>query len=284
MVRYFFLSFNVLNGLLAAAVAAVVYFAVLPVWSPVIRISLPPAKVTAASTGEETAQPRQFPVADYAVISDRNLFHPERKIPPEKQLEKIIPKPEVFLYGTLITGEGSYAFIEDKRAPYSTEGRGQRQLVLKRGASLSGYTLDKIEANLIVLVKGEEKVVVMLDDRGKKRVDESPAAPAAGRPAAVGTAPSPSAAPSSPQAMPFTAPAAAPGPRIPNPALRPHSPVGASAPPATPSSAQEAPVAPAARPGIGASGSWPPTKSSIEQTQQKIQEGRQMRSGQPPNR
>ena len=41
MVRYFFLSMNVLNGLLALAVAAVVYFAVIPLLNPVARISLP---------------------------------------------------------------------------------------------------------------------------------------------------------------------------------------------------------------------------------------------------
>lgn len=282
MIRYFFLSLNVLNGLLAAAVAAVVYFAVLPVWSPVTRISLPPVKTTAESSGEATVPPQHSPVADYAVISDRNLFHPERKIPPEKQPEKATPKPEVFLYGTLITGEASYAFIEDKKAPHSTEGRGKRQLVLKKGASLGGYRLDTIEANRIVLVKGEEKVVVMLDDRGKKRSDESPAASAAARPFPGGTAPPP-VKPASPQAMPSSAPpvvssgppVASPGPRAPGPVQRPPSQPGVSS--STPAMPPSAPEASPARPGIGASGTWPPTKSSIEQTRQKIQEGRQMR-------
>ena len=38
MVRYFFLSLNVLNGLLGLAVAAVLNFAVIPLLDPVSRI------------------------------------------------------------------------------------------------------------------------------------------------------------------------------------------------------------------------------------------------------
>jgi hypothetical protein len=200
MMRYFFLSMNILNGLLAIAVAAVAYYAVIPSLNPVARISLSPMKGTVASSGGMAAPSQNLPAADYAVISDQNLFHPERKIPPEKQPEKVIPRPEVFLHGTLITDDTSYAFIEDKKAPYSTPGRGKRQTILKKGDHLSGYVLSEIETNRIVLVKGEEKVVVMLDDRGKRRADESPAAPATARTAAGGIIPFPSAATSSPQA------------------------------------------------------------------------------------
>ena len=212
------------------------------------------------------------------MISDKNLFHPERKIPLEKQPEKAIPKPDVFLYGTLITDDASYAFIEDKKAPYSTPGRGKRQITLKKGDSLSGYIVSEIEANRIVLVKGEEKVVVMLDDREKKRTGDAPAVPATTRTATGGiTSSSPAplsspqaipsplpAVPSAPQAMPPSAPAAAsPGPGIagsptrPSPQLMPPS-----APDALPS-----------KPGIGASGIWPPTRSSVEQTQAKDTRG-----------
>jgi hypothetical protein len=202
MARYLFLSVNLLNSLLALAVAAVMYFAVIPLLNPVARTSLPTVKGTGAPSGEQTAPSLQVPVADYAVISDRNLFHPERKIPPEKKPENTVPKPEVLLYGTLITDDASYAFIEDMKAPYSTPGRGKRQITLKKGDHLSGYTVGEIEANRIVLVKGEEKVTVMLDDGDKKRTSESPATPAAARAATGGTGPSPPMVSSSPQALP----------------------------------------------------------------------------------
>jgi hypothetical protein len=283
MVRYFFLSLNVLNGLLAAAVAAVAYYAIIPSLNPVARISLSPAQGTTASSGKMAAPAQNLPAADYAVISNQNLFHPERKILPEKQPEKALPKPDVFLYGTLIADDASIALIEDKKTPYSTPGRGKRQTILKKGDHLSGYILSEIEANRIVLVKGEEKVVVMLDDREKRRTGETQAVaamPTTARTAAGGIAPSPPGAPPSvPQAMPSPIPAmVSPGPGIPGPPPRPSPPPSiSSSPQMMPPSAQDAPPS---KPGIGASGAWPPTKSSIEPTQQKIQQGRQIRAEQ----
>jgi hypothetical protein len=203
MVRYFFLSLNVLNSLLVLAVAAVAYFAVIPLWNPVARISLPAVTGAVTSPGEQTT-PQRVPVMDYALISDKNLFHPERKLPSEKQSEQteIVAKPEVVLYGTLIADDATYAFIEDKKVPYSTPGRGKRQIALKKGDHLSGYILSEIEANRIVLTKGEEKIVVMLDDGEKKRTSGVPAAPAATKTATGGIGPSPAVAPSSPQVIP----------------------------------------------------------------------------------
>lgn len=278
MVRYFFLSLNVLNGLLAAVVAAVVFFAVIPFLNPA-AISLPPAKGTVAGSGEQAAPSQGSFPADYAVISEQNLFHPERKIPPEKkqEKEKIIPKPELFLYGTLILDDTSFAFVEDKKAPYSTEGRGKRQRTLKKGESLGGYILSEVEANRIVLVKGEDKLVVMLDDKAKRRGEASSSQMGAGKAAGGMTLvppSSPQAAPTSVRAVTSPAPGPAPGigdPGILDPRLTRH-------PQTMPAPAQTGPSSPVS--GIGSSGTWPPTKSSIEQTRQKIEEGRQMRAGQ----
>jgi len=52
--RYFFLSMNVLNGRLAAAVAAVVFFAVIPFLNPAVT-SLPPVKEAVALPEEKAA-------------------------------------------------------------------------------------------------------------------------------------------------------------------------------------------------------------------------------------
>jgi hypothetical protein len=202
--RYFFLSLNILNGLLAAAVAAVMVFVVIPLLNPGM-ISLPRAKAAAALSKETAAPPQSSLPTDYAVISDQNLFHPERRMPPEKQPEKVIPKPDLFLYGTLITNDTSFAFVEDKKTPYSTAGRGKRQLTLKKGDGLSGYILSEIEANRIVLVKGDDKLVVTLDDKWKKRTGETSASPATAQMAPGGTNPFQPAASSFPQAVPSSA-------------------------------------------------------------------------------
>jgi len=112
-------------------------------------------------------------VLDYALISDQNIFHPERKIPPEKKEEKAIPKPDVILYGTVTADQMSVAFVEDKKAPRTTQGRGKRQIALHKGEQLSGYTLKEITANSIVLIKGEEKMVVLLEEGDKRKTVET---------------------------------------------------------------------------------------------------------------
>jgi len=198
--KYLCQSMNVLNGLLAAAVVTVASFTVLPFLNLDTQMSLPAAKETAERSGEKSVLPQNYSPADYSVISEQNLFHPERKIPPEYKNEKAIPIPEVVLYGTLIMDDISIAFIEDKKTPYSTPGRGKRQIALKKGDNLNGYILREIEANRIVMVKGEDTIVVMLNDGGKRKAGAAPA------PQATITLPSgvslPAIIPSSPPAAP----------------------------------------------------------------------------------
>jgi len=67
----------------------------------------------------------------------------------------------------------SYAFIEDKKAPVTTSGRGKRQSVVKVGDTLSGFIVKEIYADKIVLYRGEEKLVVPLSDRDKQRSADS---------------------------------------------------------------------------------------------------------------
>lgn len=159
---------NVLNGLLIIAAAAMSFGIAIPILHPDTGISLPAVKETIAEASKISTLPQNASLSDYAIIGDQNLFHPDRIIPPEKKEEKAIPKPEVILYGTLITGQMSIAFVEDKKAPRTTPGRGKRQTALHKGDQLSGYVLREIESNRIVFVKGEEKLVVLLEE-GEKR-------------------------------------------------------------------------------------------------------------------
>jgi hypothetical protein len=204
-VTYFLRNINVLNGLLLLAVSAAVYYSVIPFLNVQIKIGLPaiPGKeISIAQAPNPLLNPSP---ADYFMVSEQNLFHPERRIPPEKKEEVKVPKPDLVLYGTLITSELSVAFIEDKNAPYHTPGRGKRQTQLKKGASLNGYILQEVKPDRIVLVKENDKIVFMLDDTQKQRTGETPM-----------TSMSPDtgmsfSAPSTPQTViPSTAPAAVP--------------------------------------------------------------------------
>ena len=205
--RYIFQSINVINSLLILVIAAVSYFTIIPFLNLDIQMSLPQAKETSSASGEKPAAPQSSSPADYAVISDQNLFHPERKIPPERKEEKSIPRPEVVLYGTMITDDMSIAYVEDKKAPYSTPGRGKRQIALKKGDHLGGYVLTQVEENRIVLVKGDDKIVVMLNDGEKRKGGETQASTGTSRSTPVAPLPSAFPSPAYPTAVPPSAPA-----------------------------------------------------------------------------
>jgi len=213
---YFLRSINVLNLLLLSIAAVIAYFTFLPFFYLDARTSLPEVKEAPAVAVEEPAPSQGPSAADYAVISNQNLFHPERKIPPEIKPEAVIPKPEVVLYGTLITDDTSIAYVEDKTAPYSTPGRGKRQIALKKGGSLSGYILKEVQPNRIVLAKGDDVIVVYLEAGEKRQSGSGPgAAPTS---PAGGTTAFPPARPSTPQ------PAIAPKPVATPPNVAPGTP------------------------------------------------------------
>ncbi len=222
--RYLYRNINLLNIILLLLIIAVIIFAILPLFRMKVKYMLPLAKaktVEQQAVAKETAPPTS--PADYMVISENNLFHPERKIPPEKKDEKALPKPELVLYGTVIGDGMSVAYIEDKKSPKSTPGRGKRQSVVKKGDVLGGFVLKDIETDRIVLSRGEEVMVVRLTEAGKQRepVAGHGKLPGAGptpmtpSPAGVFGAAAPRVAPS-PVALPSASP---PGPTVaPSPA------------------------------------------------------------------
>jgi len=165
-VKHFLRNFNLLNVLLIAAILVFANYSILPLLDMNVRFSLPagtkkhPAHEN-EKANEETSAPS---LTDYTMIADENLFHPERKIPPETKEEQNVPKPEFVLYGTLITDDLSIAYLEDLKAPVTTPGRGKRQTALRIGDTIGGYTLKEIEPDRVTMVRKEESVVIPLDD------------------------------------------------------------------------------------------------------------------------
>jgi hypothetical protein len=170
-------NINILNGLLSAAVLVLACLTVIPFLNPDIHIRVPQVTKTIIPIGTQTIVPASTSPVDYALISEQNLFHPERKIPPEKAEEKAIPRPEIVLYGTLLTSDVSIAYIEDKKAPKTTPGRGKRQIAVQKGHNINGYILQQIEPDRIVFVKGDDRILVRLEDGEKRRDTEMTKAP-----------------------------------------------------------------------------------------------------------
>ncbi|MBA4395735.1 MAG: hypothetical protein C0407_19450, partial [Desulfobacca sp.] len=135
--------------------------------------ALPPLKKKPVEKNQNESPKVQTPSPmDYVVIADQNIFHPERRIPPDKKEEAALPKPEFFLYGTLITPEMKIAYVEDKKAPVSTPGRGKRQTALKKGESLSGFTLKEVLTDKVVMTRGEETLTILLEDPNSLKTRE----------------------------------------------------------------------------------------------------------------
>ncbi|MBF0606755.1 MAG: hypothetical protein HQL61_04265 [Magnetococcales bacterium] len=117
----------------------------------------------------------------YMLITDKNLFHQDRKLvlpvktPPETQA----PPPEFTVYGILMYPNATTVYVEDKKNPYSTQGRGTRQRRLHQGDTISGYTLQTITPEYVEFVSGEKTLRYMVVDHSKKkpRTGISPASP-----------------------------------------------------------------------------------------------------------
>lgn len=172
--RYLIHNATVTNIVLLAMVIAIVAMTAIPLIIMRQAYSLPGIK--ARPPGEEVQRvdvPPKLP-SDYAVIGETNLFHPDRVIPVDRKAD--VPRPEVVLYGTMIDTT-RLAFIEDRKNPVTTPGRGRRQRVVKVGEEVSGYTVAEIGTDRIVLVRGDDRMTVGLSPPDKRKASDTPPTP-----------------------------------------------------------------------------------------------------------
>lgn len=165
--RYLLRSINVLNLLiLTAAIGFFIYF-LNPLLGTPMPVKIPPSKEISPGLPVMTGETRKPPIADYALIGEQNLFHPDRIIPEGKEGKKppaSAPRTELVLHGTMITSELKIAYIEDKKAAPKTPGRGAPYIIAKEGDNVSGYTIKQITENMIMLANGEEQMTLYLDE------------------------------------------------------------------------------------------------------------------------
>ena len=162
-------NINLLNILLFVIMLVFALRVYMPALYQDIRYSLPPVKKSIEVEQDALLQQKMPSLSDYMIISEENPFHPERTIPVEKKVEQPLPKPEFVLYGTLITDDLKMAYLEDRKAPRSTSGRGKRQVALKQGDSLSGFTLKEIGAGEVVMVRRDVEIIVPIIDPSHAR-------------------------------------------------------------------------------------------------------------------
>ncbi len=175
--KYIFRNINLLNIMLIAAIIILANYTIFPMFNMSITYTLPAGKKIISDTDEKPAEGRIPSPSDYMIIAEENLFHPERKIPAEKKVEQALPKPEFVLYGTLITDDIKLAYLEDRKAPYNTPGRGKRQTVLKIGDTMSSFTVKEIDTDKEVMVRGEDSIEVHVIVPAKPKRGETGVAP-----------------------------------------------------------------------------------------------------------
>jgi hypothetical protein len=176
--RYIARNISILNLILVCTAGAFFVYGISPLLSAKIIYKAKPSIRPLAPAVADQAAPAPS-AQDYTIIAEANLFHPERKIPVEKKEEKLAPKPELVLYGTVVSGDLSVAYVEDTKSPYTTPGRGKRPKVLRKGDVIGGFTLKEVAATRITLVRNEEVMTVNIDvakDRGSAPVNAQAAA------------------------------------------------------------------------------------------------------------
>lgn len=153
--------------------------------------------VTAPPAGraptEESAR-AAGPLASYDVVAARNLFNPSRS---ETGTAAAAPVAKPLLYGVVLKDGAREAFLED---PVT-----KKVLAYKPGDQVAGGQLERIEADRVVIRRGEGTFEVLLRDPQK------PKAVAAAQPAApAAQPPPPSARPQAQQAPTPASPAQPP--------------------------------------------------------------------------
>lgn len=196
---YMIKSINILNISLLVIISLFVQYINKPKVNPKPKYEIQKNVEQLENKNEKKKKGQESVSLDYMIIAAENPFHPERIIPIEKKELPPPPRPELLLYGVTITDDFSIAYVEDKKAPLTTPGRGKRHTILKKGDSIGGFILKEIHPEKIILVRGEEILVVNLTDSAKPR-DEAVSPPPAQK--VVTPTPRPVRPPNIPQPIP----------------------------------------------------------------------------------
>lgn len=136
------------------------------------------------------------PVASYVTISEKNLFHPERKEFAVTTLDQSKPtaRPQIILYGVTVKEDYQSATIVHPGRPLR---KGEREMMtIKIGDRVGEYRLSKISVDRITMEAGEDTYEVLLYDSSlpkKRTVVRTESKPAETR--TVSPAPAPATVP-----------------------------------------------------------------------------------------
>ena len=177
--RTLYKNINIINTLLIITLVLFVLYAVLPLLNADIEYKMSPLSEGPVETPDKSKEPsikKNAFQSDYIIIAERNLFHPERKIPEPEEETVAIERPDFVLYGTMIIGDVKIAYMDDLKSPLSTPGRGKRQRAVKKGGKLGGYTLIEVFQDRVVMGKEDDSIEVNIIDPSNPKIRKVEAA------------------------------------------------------------------------------------------------------------
>jgi len=96
---------------------------------------------------------------------EKNLFHPERKTLKRVALvSDMAGNPQFVLSGTFISPGLQMAYLEDNGNPQMSGSGERRQQALKKGDMISGFVLQEIYPDKVMLLRNGEKIFVRLSE------------------------------------------------------------------------------------------------------------------------
>jgi len=169
MIRVLLNYIKILHLILLTIIVLFIIYFVRPGYDQEISVPPPIIKKTVETPAAEKTAGQRIPgIMEYVIIAEQNLFHPQRIIPSEKKGNSE-PKPEIILFGTILSENSALAYIEDKKQAYTpTPGRGKRHRIVKPGDSIGEFIVKEIKPDSIELQKGEEKIRAFLYDKRKR--------------------------------------------------------------------------------------------------------------------
>ncbi|MDX9820350.1 MAG: hypothetical protein RBT20_00300 [Syntrophales bacterium] len=209
--EYLLKNCSLLNLILLIAVIVLACRIVPPLLHVQSRIAPPKGAKPAAEPYKNSATDSNPVPVDFRIITEQNLFHPSRKAVEETRNEQPLPVPDIVLYGTLIMNDLTAAYVQDRKSTSSTPGRENRQRLLKKGGTISGFVLKEVGEDRIVLVRGGERMIVFLNEKKNRKAGEASLQATDSRRAAAAVPPLPVTPPSVPMER-LKRPASVPNP------------------------------------------------------------------------
>ena len=171
--EYLLKNCSLLNLILLVAVIVLACHIVPPLLHVQSRIAPPKGAKPAAEPHRHLATDSNPVPVDFRIITEQNLFHPSRKAVEETGNEQPLPMPDIVLYGTLIMNDLTAAYVQDRKSTSSTRGRENRQRLLKKGDMISGFVLREVGEDWIALVRGDERMIVFLNEKKNRKAGEA---------------------------------------------------------------------------------------------------------------